>query len=79
MLDTRRAAIALAAVGKTLCDMTECTDTANFFDCETGACAFNKDGQCRFFAVEQELPTITEEDGCLSGIIDYEYSDTDSD
>lgn len=70
MTDERRTAIELAALGKTRTDMSECADENHFFDCETGSCAFNKDGQCRYFAVENEMPVTTEEDGCLSGIIE---------
>lgn len=72
MTDEHRTVVALAAAGKTPMDMSECADENHFFDCETGACAYNHNGQCRYFAVEEEMPTMTEEDGCLSGILESE-------
>ena len=68
MTKERKTLIALAAAGKTTVDASQMADDQNTFDCETVACAFNKDGSCKFHAVENEFPVLTEEDGCLSGI-----------
>ena len=70
MTNERKDRIILSAQGKTMSDMSACADEKGFFDCETYACAFNHNGQCRYAAVEEEMPVVTEEDGCLSGIID---------
>lgn len=70
MTNTYRAYVESLAEGKTREDMTTCCDADYAFDCESEACAFNKDGMCRYHAVEDKMPVITEEDGCLSGIVE---------
>lgn len=62
--------IELAAAGKTLTDVSGNEGENHFFECETGSCAFNHDGECRFYAVHENYPVITEEDGCLSGFLE---------
>lgn len=39
------------------------------FECETTDCAFNHNGTCRYALVHEKAPTITEEDGCIDGVI----------
>lgn len=39
-------------------------------ECKTRDCAFNGDGICKRKQVKGEPPRITEEDGCIDGIID---------
>ena len=58
----------LAMIGRTPSFME--ADQRGFFDCESKPCAFNKDGQCRYMAVYEELPMMTKEDGCISGIFE---------
>lgn len=70
MTNEQRNLIKLSAVGKTIVDITALVDDKKFFDCDTESCVFNKNGQCRYAAVEDELPVITEEDGCLSGFVE---------
>ena len=43
-------------------------DEDGFFECTTEECAFNNDGTCRYHAVYDKLPAMTEEDGCLCGM-----------
>ncbi len=38
-------------------------------ECESIDCAYNKEGWCRFPMVYERAPKITEEDGCLEGVI----------
>lgn len=38
-------------------------------DCGTTACAYNNGGECRFQAVFDRPPVVTEEDGCTDGVI----------
>ena len=40
------------------------------FECETRDCAFNSNGLCKRKAVKGAPPRITEDDGCIDGIID---------
>lgn len=39
-------------------------------ECETEDCAYYRDGLCRFALVNEKPPKITEDDGCVDGIID---------
>lgn len=39
-------------------------------ECESRDCAYNHDGICRYAMVHEKAPKITEEDGCVSGVID---------
>ena len=39
------------------------------FECETTDCVFNHDGICRYALVHEKAPTITENDGCIDGVI----------
>lgn len=48
------------------------------FDCETRDCAYNHNGVCRYALVHEQMPEITEEDGCVSGVIDAFADDKDS-
>ena len=38
-------------------------------DCETGSCAYNESGECRFSLVHERPPRKTEDDGCVEGVI----------
>ena len=40
-------------------------------DCESEDCAYNHDGVCRYAMVHEKAPEITEEDGCVSGVIGF--------
>ena len=44
--------------------------TPDEFECETHDCAFNGNGLCKRKQVKGESPRITEDDGCIDGIID---------
>lgn len=46
-------------------------------DCESRGCVYNHDGVCRYAMVHEKGPEITEEDGCLSGVIDETYDGHD--
>ncbi len=48
------------------------------FDCETFDCAYNHNGVCRYALVHEKMPEITDEDGCVSGVIDAFADDKDS-
>lgn len=63
-----RDAVISAAAGQTLSEII--TDEQSSFECETEECAYNHNGYCRYKAVNDELPVITEEQGCLSGIME---------
>lgn len=39
--------------------------------CDSTVCAYNVDCQCRYSMVFGYDPLSTEEDGCISGIIDW--------
>jgi ribA/ribD-fused uncharacterized protein len=39
------------------------------FECETRDCVFNHDGECRYALVHEKRPTITDNDGCIDGVI----------
>ncbi len=40
-------------------------------ECESRACAYNDgDGTCKFALVRGRAPKITEEDGCVEGVVD---------
>lgn len=41
----------------------------NTFDCETKDCAYNRNGECRFASFKNRPPHITEEGGCIEGVI----------
>ena len=43
---------------------------ARHFECETHDCAYNNQGECRFYLVKERGPKITEDEGCLDGLID---------
>lgn len=48
--------------------MTE-KQCCKMLNCETKDCAYNCDGECRFASVKNRPPHITEEDGCIEGVI----------
>ena len=66
MTDNQLEQIKLAAVGKA--EMTMEADERGFFECDSEECAFNDAGICKYAAVYGDAPTMTEEDGCLSGV-----------
>lgn len=41
------------------------------FECETHACTYNHDGECRYALIHEKKPEITDEDGCKSGEIPF--------
>lgn len=41
------------------------------FECKTTDCAYNQEGYCRYALVKEKSPTITEEEGCTSGVIEH--------
>ncbi len=59
------------AAGKTRIDVSQMAEGPDQeFDCDTGTCAFNHYGVCRYYAAHGDLPVMTEEDGCLSGVVE---------
>lgn len=44
-------------------------NSKNTFDCETKDCAYNRNGECRFASFKNRPPHITEENGCIEGVI----------
>lgn len=41
------------------------------FECESKDCAFNNDGSCKFPLVRGRVPKITDDDGCIEGMIEW--------
>lgn len=39
------------------------------FECESEACAYNSGGMCRFVRVHEREPIITEDHGCMEGVV----------
>lgn len=40
------------------------------FECESHDCAYNSTGTCRFSLVHGCVPKITDDDGCVEGVIE---------
>ncbi len=48
------------------------------FECETHDCAYNHNGVCCYALVHEKMPEITDENGCVSGVIDAFGENQDS-
>ena len=70
MTEARKARIdaLMKSPGKRPVDSSQFADSDGEIECTARYCAYNKNGYCRYHAVEGDYPAYTEEDGCLSGV-----------
>lgn len=47
----------------------EYTDEQDVLECASTACVYNVDSECRYSRVFDRDPEITDNDGCISGVV----------